>query len=188
MPSKARAGSGRCRDSAEFRHTDGVPLEQSRIVLRSPFARAVVPVLGGIGLLIAVALLTWIAAAIISDNSGRVTDNLAPDRFTVSSSKSAAEQVAENGPILFPGLNTTTGERTIVLDHDGDDADTGWHVYYAYPADRDASCAIDQEEGGRTFVDCEGRTLDVEDLALPPAGVFPTVEDGTLIIDLRGAN
>ncbi len=41
--------------------------------------------------------------------------------------------------------------------------------------------------GTRTFVDCEGRELDVADLA-PGEGVVPIVENRrTLALDLRGA-
>jgi hypothetical protein len=158
----------------------------STIKLRSPFARAVVPVLAGIGFLALIGLVTWGLAAAIS-GSGRATERLAPATFTVGSARSVSAIVAEEGPILFPGLNTTTGERTIVLAHDGDDPDTGWRVRYAYPSDADPSCAVEQIVGTAEFVDCTGRTIGVDALAVPPAGVNPIVDNGTLIIDLRGA-
>ena len=99
---------------------------------------------------------------------------------------SVADEVAEDGPIVFAGLALDV-ERPLVLDHTGDDPTRGWVVYYAYPADRDASCAVDQIEGTADFVDCDGRTIDVSALA-PPAGVYPEVRDRrTLSIDLRQA-
>ena len=95
--------------------------------------------------------------------------------------------MSEDGPILLPGLATTTGERTLVLDHEGDDPTRGWRVYYAFPADRDASCPVEQVIGTRQFVDCEGRTIVVTDLAPPDEGINPVVEDQRfLIIDLNG--
>ena len=87
--------------------------------------------------------------------------------------------------MILPGLNTTSGERTLVLDHEGDDPTSGWRVYWAYPADGDPSCAVEQVRGTSEFVDCDGERLDVTALA-PAAGVSPIVDDGTtLTLDLR---
>lgn len=146
-----------------------------------------VPVLGGIAFFVALALVTWGIAAYISGGGTETSERLAPSTFPVGSAENAARIVAEDGPILFPGLNTTTGERTIVLDHEGDDPTRGWRIYYAYPAGRDAECVVEQVVGTRTFVDCDGNKIDVSDLAPPPPGVNPIVEDQrTLVLDLRG--
>jgi hypothetical protein len=161
----------------------------ARFELRSPLARAVVPVLGGIAFLALLALITWGIAAWLSGSGTQTTERLAPTTFTVGTAKNAAGIVADDGPILFPGLNTTTGERTIVLDHDGDDPLVGWRIFYAYPADADARCAVEQVIGTSRFVDCNGRTIEVDDLAIPPPGVNPVVDSGgTLTLDLRGIN
>jgi hypothetical protein len=147
----------------------------------------VVPVVGGIAFFALLALFTWGIAAYISRGGAETTDRLAPSTFTVGSVESAAQIVADDGPILFPGLDTTTGERTIVLDHEGNDPTRGWRIYFAHPADRDPDCIIEQVVGTRTFIDCEGNSIDVTDLAPPPPGVNPVVENQrTLIIDLRG--
>ena len=80
---------------------------------------------------------------------------------------------------------TTSGERTIVLDHNGTDPQRGWLVYYAYPADRDVSCPIEQIKGTDTFTDCDGRTISIEELAPPTNGEYPIIEDRqALFIDL----
>ncbi len=143
--------------------------------------------LGGIAFLAFVGLITWGAAAWIAGGGADVTDTLAPTRFTVGSVEAALRIVEEEGPILFPGLNTTTGERTLVLDHEGDDPTRGWTIYYAYPAGRDTDCAVDQIVGTRQFVDCDGNTIDVTDLSPPAAGVNPVVENQRLLlIDLSG--
>ena len=166
------------------RHNVGVPLPE----LRSPVARALVSVLAGLALLALLAGFTWGIAAWISDGGGATSDRLAPSVWTVGQVESLAETIAEDGPLYFPELGTSVGTRSIVVDHTGDvDAD-GWRIYWAYPADRDATCAVTQVVGTRQFTDCDGRTLDVEQLSPPDAGVFPRVEDRrTLVLDLRGA-
>lgn len=156
--------------------------------LRSPLARAVVPVVGGIAVIGLILLFTWGLAAFISRGGAESTERLAPTVFEVGNVESIADSVAADGPLLFPGLNTTTGARSLVLDHDGGDPARGWIVYAGYPADRDASCSVEQVRGTSAFTDCDGRRLDVSDLAPPERGVFPVVEDRTVLsIDLRGA-
>jgi len=67
----------------------------------------------------------------------------------------------------------------------GSEPQLGWRIYLAYPADRSTDCAIEQIRGTRQFTDCDGRTIDVSDLALPPDGVVPQVsDDGLLTLDL----
>jgi hypothetical protein len=156
------------------------------VKLNSPVARAVVPVLGGIAFFVVLALVTWGIAAYISGGGADVTDRLAPSRFEVGSAQSAARIVAEDGPIIFPGLNTTTGERTLVLDHQGDDPTREWRIYYAYPIDR-PDCPVEQVIGTRDFIDCDGTTIGVADLSPPESGVFPVVENQRILyIDLAG--
>jgi hypothetical protein len=155
---------------------------------RSPVARAVMPVIGGALVFAAIGGFTWAIAAYISSGGTGTTDRLAPSVFTIGRVESLAESVAEDGPLLFPELGTAIGTRSIVVDHEGDVPADGWRVYWAYPADRDATCVVEQVVGTSDFVDCDGRTIDVTELSPPDAGVFPTVEDRTtLLIDLRGA-
>lgn len=156
------------------------------IRLTSPFARAVVPVLGGIAFFVVLALVTWGIAAYISRGGAEVTERLAPSRFEVGSVQNAAKIVEEDGPIIFPGLSTTTGERTLVLDHEGDDPTRGWRIFYAYPVDR-PDCPVEQVIGTREFIDCDGAIITVTDLSLPESGVFPVVENQRILsIDLAG--
>jgi hypothetical protein len=162
-------------------------VERFELRLRSPFARAVVPVLGGLALIAVIAALTWGIAAFISRGDATGSQRLAPDTFRLGRAEGVAEEIVENGPLLIPGLNTTVGERTIVVNHVGDDPTRGWEVYYAFPADRPSTCVVTQEIGTATFVDCEGRRLDVTELAPPDERVRPIVENHrTLVIDLRG--
>ena len=150
--------------------------------------RAVVPVLGGIALIAAIAAFTWGMAAYISRGGADSSERLAPSTFVIGNAESLAKTVATEGPLLFPELGTAIGTRSIVVDHSGDDPHDNWRVYWAYPADRSATCVVEQVPSSSSFVDCDGRQIDVEQLAPPDAGVFPRIEDRTtLVIDLRGA-
>ncbi|MSZ16159.1 MAG: hypothetical protein F2618_00680 [Actinobacteria bacterium] len=153
--------------------------------LRSPLARAVVPVLGGIVFFTLFFAGLWVVAGSINDRADP-TDAVANKVFEVGKVEPLAKSVAEDGPLLFPDLKSPDGVRSIVLDHTGDDPATGWRVYYGYPADRDSTCLVTHEQGSREFTDCDGRTLSVDDLQLPEA-VRPIVENRkTLYVDLRG--
>ena len=146
------------------------------------------PVVGGALVFAAIGGFTWAIAGYISDGGAGTSDRLAPSTFTIGQVESLAETVADDGPLLFPELGTAIGTRSIVVDHDGDVAADGWRVYWAYPADRDPTCVVEQLVGTSDFVDCDGRTIDVSELSPPDAGVFPIVRDRTtLIIDLRNA-
>jgi hypothetical protein len=135
----------------------------------------VLPVLGGIAVLAAIFAATLGIAAWNSRGGGEPTTRLAPRELPVGNVESVAETIAETGPILFPGLNTTTGRRTLVLDHDGEDSTRGWRVYLAYPADADASCAVTQIRGTNRFTDCHGDEVTVSELARP-TDACPIVE------------
>lgn len=156
--------------------------------LRSPVARAVLPVLGGIGVIALIGLFTWAMAVFISSgDSAETSERLAPRTIALGRVENRANDVATDGPLLFPGLATTIGERSLVLDHEGDDPATGWVVYAAHPADRPMTCAIEQVIGTDRFVDCEGRELHVSELAPPDEGIRPVVYDRErLELDLSG--
>jgi hypothetical protein len=151
---------------------------------RSPVGRAVAPVLAGLGFFLVLGLIMWGIAALMAGEQAQTT-TFTPDRLPIGNVDQWAESIDTDGPVLFPGLGTTSGERTIVLDHNGTDSERGWVVYYAFPADRDVSCAIEQIVGTDTFTDCDGRTISVEDLAPPTNGEYPVIEDRVaLFIDL----
>ena len=156
--------------------------------LRSPVARAVLPVLGGAAVIALIGLFTWGIAAYISRGGAEGSERLAPSTFTIGNVERLAEEVEESGPLFFPELGTAIGTRSIVVDHEGDDPRDGWRVYWGYPADRPATCVVEQVPHSDDFTDCDGRTVNVTELAPPDAGVNPRVEEQTtLIVDLRGA-
>lgn len=148
--------------------------------LHSTFARAVVPVLAGIGFFAIIGLMLWGVAALISSDSDSTSSNLAPAFQEMGNAEWVAARIADGGPIILQDL--VGDDRNIVLDHTPAD---GFRILLAHPADRDASCVIVQTRGTREFTDCEGRSLGVDDLALPPRGVRPIINnDGSLTLDL----
>lgn len=151
--------------------------------LKSTFARAVVPVVGGIAFFAVLALALWGVAALISKNSDQVTSNLSGTVQEMGSAANLAQIIAEDGPIV---MNDLIGDDDhIVLAHAGDNPEKGWTLHLAHPADRDASCQVEVVKQTQTFTDCEGRTLTVDDLASVPAGVYPIWNpDGSLTLDL----
>ena len=182
----------RCAWSCRARRVSVGPTRQTVDVvslkvpeLRSPFARAVAPILGGVLFFVVLGLVTYGIAAFLSSGEARTTENLAPPRLELGSVTSRANDVAEDGPLLFSELTTITGERSLVLDHEGDDPARGWRIYYAFPADR-PDCPVTQVRGTATFIDCDGNELDVTELSPPTDPVQPVVEDErTLYLDLR---
>ena len=148
--------------------------------LRSNFARAVMPVLLGIVVIILAGLMLWGVAALTSTNADEVTVNLAPEFQEMGDAEFIASQIADGGPIILQDL--IGSDRNIVLDHT---PANGFIIYLAHPADRDSSCLIEQVKRTREFTDCEGRALGPSDLALPPEGVRPIINgDGSLTLDL----
>ena len=87
------------------------------------------------------------------------------------------------GPLVFPGLIGGSHQRSIVLDYDP--TTKLFNIHLAYPADRTDVCTLKVVKGTRTFTDCEGRTVTVDDLALPPQGVRPKVKAGELFLNLK---
>ena len=127
----------------------------------------------------------WGAASYIARHGDQRSETFAPTTFEVGRTKSIAASVADEGPLIFPDLLRSSGKRTIVLDHTGDDDRRNWRIFMAYPADRTVDCKVVQVKRTRTFTDCDGRTLQVEELAAPPQGVLPIVSaDGTLTLNL----
>ena len=155
--------------------------------LRTPFARAVVPVAAGIAFFAVLGLVLWGTAAWLSGGNGERV-RLGDTEFTVGRVDRIADSIAANGPQLYADLKTTSGARSVVVDHAGGTDTRGWSVYLPFPADRPGtSCLATQTPGTATFVDCEGRRLSVDDLQ-PAADVTVEIIDATtLVLQFAGA-
>lgn len=143
------------------------------------------PVTGGLAFFGLLALLLWGIAAFLSGNPDQVEERLADPAFEVGNTEYLSGLIQDDGPLLFQGLVGDAADRSVVLDHTGDDPARGWTVRYAFPADRDDTCKVSQVRGTRQFTDCAGRTIEYEELARPER-VRPLVSD-VVVIDLRGA-
>ncbi len=177
--------TGSARTCAEHRDVEsGRLVAMRRPQLRSPLARAVVPVVGGLAFFAVLGVFLFGIATYISHNSHNTASKFAPSIFDVGNTTTMAGVVSSGGPLIFPDLLQSSGRRTIVLDHTGDNPAKNWHIYMAYPADRDVSCKVTQVQKTRTFTDCAGRTIQVDQLALPPLGVSPVVSDEGRLLSL----
>ncbi|MEZ5259451.1 MAG: hypothetical protein R2705_21990 [Ilumatobacteraceae bacterium] len=147
--------------------------------LRSPVARAVVPVLTGLVFLAVLAGVLWGVASWLSDGTADV--RLGDDRFEVGRVDLVADRIAADGPLLYPDLTAPDGARSIVIDHVPGSDTSGWLVFRPFPADRPGTdCLAAQIPETRTFRDCDGRVLDVAELQ-PARDVFPQVDDQTTL-------
>jgi hypothetical protein len=134
--------------------------------LRSPLARAVVPVVAGIVFFALLGVVLWGIALWMSRNAEDV--RLGDPRFDVGRVDRVAASIEENGPLLYPDLKDPSGDRSIVIDHEGGTSLAGWNVYRLVPADGDGDgevCLGEQVEQTRQFRDCDGRLIDVTQLA-----------------------
>lgn len=167
-------------------HTVGVALPRPNPRFRrprTPLGRALLPIVGGLAFFALLFGVTWLFADRATDNRKREV-RAGDYTFRVGPVDDMAAIVERDGPILYPDLRDTDYQRTIVVDHTGDDPTKGWQVYYAYPADRTTDCLVTQIAKTHRFQDCDGRELDVTDLAAPD-DVRPIVENReTLLIDL----
>jgi len=131
--------------------------------LKTPFARAVVPVVAGILFFAALFGITYLVAVLVSGKGESV--KLGDKEFTIGRVDIAAARIQKYGPLLYADLKGTEGEQAIVVDHDPNLPDTeGWAVYFAYRADRGPSCLISINQDTQALQDCDGRAITVADL------------------------
>jgi hypothetical protein len=108
---------------------------------KSTAARAALPVLAGLAFFAMLGLVAWGIAAWVSTSAGpggKVQVNLGEDVFNMGPAKQRAQEVAERGPLLFPGL-VAADEGYIVVNHSGTEPLAGWKAFAAVPPDRASS-------------------------------------------------
>ena len=144
------------------------------------------PCSGGIGFFALVALVLWGIASLVAQNGSSATANLASNVFRPGSVVRYAAIIDEDGPVLFPDLLGTDGDKTIVLDHDGSQSDERLeHLPRPSRPIGRSRCKVTQVQHTDQFTDCEGTNDRVEELARPAQGMQPVVSaDGILTLDL----
>jgi hypothetical protein len=113
--------------------------EQGEKRLRSPLAQAVVPVLAGTAFLLVVGLALWGVATLVSRGSDTIEVRLGDDEFDAGPAEDRADEIAERGPALFPGL-VSADQGYIVLTHLDASPLRGWYAFGAVPAGQAVRC------------------------------------------------
>src|SRR5262249_47560967 len=111
---------------------------------KSTVAQAVVPVLVGVAFLALVGLAVWGVAVWVSHTAGpnsKVQVNLGEDTFNVGPADQRAEEIAQRGPLLFPGL-LSPDKGYIVVNHSGTNDVSGWVAFAAVPPGQAVQCAV----------------------------------------------
>ncbi len=120
---------GRAADPSQVHAVS--PVAESRSHAGRALAVAGAGVVVALGLAFAVANLA---------SRGKVQVNLGSETFSQQDAEDAAERIAKEGPILY--ADTAGGDRDIVLQHLGDDPQTGWLALAARPAGVSRGCTI----------------------------------------------
>ncbi len=153
-----------------------MPVQESR--KRTP--RSVVLAVGGIVVGVALVLILFVVAIPSLTESGKVEVRLGSDTYDAGPSTSRAENIAEDGPLLFSDVSS--GNRDIWLQHIGTDAATGWYAFDARRPGQGRECTLRWESS--FFRDpCDGTIVDAQGTGLLDYPV--TVNDkGRVIVDL----
>jgi hypothetical protein len=153
---------------------------------KSTVAHAVVPVAAGLVFIALVGLAVWGAAAWLSSRAGpdsKVEVNLGDDTFNMGPADQRAEEVAERGPLLFPGL-VTADEGYIVVNHAGTDEMVGWTAFAAVPPGSTIECAVQWQAASQQFKDpCTGTVYPADGRGLQHFRIVVNA-DHDLIVDL----
>lgn len=155
------------------------PVDQSRNHVGQAATVAIVAVvILGLGL--------FLAAKAISPKTG-VGDgqvSLGDQTFQGGSAEDLADEIADRGPILYSDVSGRR-DRDMILQHLGDDPDTGWSAFLAAPLDKDRSCTWEWEADEDQFrARCDrSLTAPADGEGLPQFTV--TVKGGRLDVDLN---
>src|SRR5262245_5235079 len=94
-----------------------------------------------------------IAVVLFANNLGndRSTTQSSRSRFHVGPPGSLANSIRQGGPLFFN--DTATGSRPLVVQHLGEDPNTGWLAFDAAIG----TCVLTWDRKAQVFTDCNGR-------------------------------
>lgn len=136
--------------------------------------------LAGVG----VAVLFGVLALTSFSQSPEVDIRLGDDRFDAGDAERGAASIDEGGPLVYPDL--AGGSRDLVLNHLGDDPETGWYAFEARSSGQPRDCVVEWQPEEEVFLEpCTGDTY-------PPDGEglnqFPVeIESGNVVVDVNAA-
>jgi hypothetical protein len=153
--------------------------------LRSPLARAVVPVLGGVAFLAVLGLVLWGIAVLVSHHADPSDVHLGSNEFVLERLDKKVKVIAAEGPLLFPGLVGPAERQPIGVWHEGDATTSGWQVFSLVPEGGAPSCVLELDRADRTaLVDpCTQKRYPSDGSTLPRVNSHVDL-DGNLVIDL----
>jgi hypothetical protein len=143
-------------------------------------------IVGASGVVVALVILGMVLWLSSRDD---IQVRLGDDRFQDYDAQSAAAEIRDRGPILFP--DPANRGRDILLQHLGDDHEQGWFAFDARPLGEDRACFLRWEAETRTFVDngkCSRSFTFPEDGEGLPQYPATVDDDGKVVVDLNAAD
>lgn len=135
-----------------------------------------------VGVVVLFGTLGLVSLALSGRNSPDL--QLGDQTFRAGRAETLADRIAETGPRLYADVSGRK-DRDMILQHVGDDPDTGWTAFLAAPIDEPRDCTWEwqpDEELFRALCDPD-RTAPADGSGLPQFKV--TVIDGQVDVDLN---
>ena len=135
-----------------------------------------------VGVIVLFGTLALVTLALKDRNSGDI--RIGDATFSNVNAESQARLIADGGPVLYSDVSGRKN-RDMILQHLGDDPETGWSAFLAAPVDTPRDCIWEwqaDEELFRAACD-ETRTAPADGSGLPQFEV--TVVDGVVTVDLN---
>src|SRR4029077_4413400 len=96
-------------------------------------------------------LLGFLIIRAASGSGDGVSLNLGDDVFEAGSAKVLAAAVVDDGPLLFSDVAGRGQRRPIFVTHTGDDPQSNWYAFGAFPRGAPAGCFLEWDESAEHF-------------------------------------